>query len=294
MTFPIPSGTLIVTGAAGFVGSHVVDAARARGWRVEAWSRRRPAALAEGVAWQAYDLDSDLPELPADLAAVIHCAHDMSGSSPAIFDRNVNAARRLRAAALAVPGARFVFLSSQSAHPAALSFYGRSKRAIEQLMDSPRDLTIRSGFVIGGGGIYARIRESLAKLPATPLFYGGRQPLHTVWFDDLVEILLLGAERNLSGEWTVGVSPAVALRDFYAMILAADGLKKPLIPIPGGPAMVGLRLAERLGLKLPVTSENLLGLKALIPFDEEIARAPLPYRYVPTAEAVARAKAGDA
>lgn len=285
----VPSGSLVVTGASGFVGARLVRAARERGWNVEAWARRLPPASGDGIVWREWAFGEPPPRLPGDCAAVIHCAYEMGGAADlGLFERNVSAALRVREAALAQPRARFLFLSSQSAHRGALSAYGRSKQAIEDRMDSPRDFALKSGFVVGPGGIYARLRESLKRLPVTPLFYGGRQPIHPIWVGDLAALLLHAAENGTAGVAAAG-RPALPLREFYRLILEAEGLRRPMLPLPGEPFLPLFRLAERYGLRLPVNSENLLGLKALVSFDAEIARSPLPAAVVPVDEAIARA-----
>jgi nucleoside-diphosphate-sugar epimerase len=74
--------TLLVTGASGFLGAHVVAGALARGFNVRAGvratsDRTRLDQLAPGAATALLDLDSDaaaLAQALTDIDAVIHCA----------------------------------------------------------------------------------------------------------------------------------------------------------------------------------------------------------------------------
>src|SRR3954447_8742811 len=79
----MPDGPILVTGAAGFIGSHVVDALVARGYEVRAVDALLPAAhagrpdyLNPGAEWLIGDLrDPDLARRAvAGVSAVCHQA----------------------------------------------------------------------------------------------------------------------------------------------------------------------------------------------------------------------------
>jgi len=148
----------VVTGAAGFVGSHLVDALLAEGWQVVGVDRRPPAGnLAAALGHPEFTF------VPADLAGadltgplagadtVFHLAAipGVRGSWSDAFAEyvrsNVLATQRLLAAARTVGVGRVVYASSSSVYgdavgptpesrtPAPLSPYGVSKLAGEQL-----------------------------------------------------------------------------------------------------------------------------------------------------------------
>ncbi|HEY3740445.1 MAG TPA: NAD-dependent epimerase/dehydratase family protein [Bryobacteraceae bacterium] len=255
---------IVLTGADGFLGRHLADAFRAQGWDVAGLVRDPKGKSLSGqyfhYAFPA-DLDPAVSAEPADV--VVHCAFAMKEPREN-YHVNREAAAFLRRQ---FPAARFLFISSMSAHEAAESLYGREKLYIEHTLDPSRDLAIRPGFIIGAGGVFANLARSIRSLPAIPLFYGGRQPIQTVHIDDLCAAIVQAISLNLTGLLSYGEVEPVQLRDFYQAI--ANGLRvhRPLIPAPGGLALAALRTAEGLGLRLPMTSENLLGLKRLIEVD---------------------------
>ncbi|MFA6218305.1 MAG: NAD(P)H-binding protein [Erythrobacter sp.] len=130
--------TIALTGATGFVGQAVLDAAQHEGLSVRALARRMQATR-EGVEW----LDGSLSD-PASLAdlchgadAVIHVAGLTNTPDPAEFDvANVAGTQSLIAAAKATKARRFIFVSSLSAREPQLSHYGASKARAEALVEA--------------------------------------------------------------------------------------------------------------------------------------------------------------
>ena len=52
-------------------------------------------------------------------------------------------------------------------------------------------------------------------------------------------------------------------RRFYRELAALSGQRCRFVRLPGAPALLALRMTERLGLSLPISSDNLLGLKRM-------------------------------
>jgi NADH dehydrogenase len=270
---------IALTGADGFLGTHLSVEFRRRGWGV-AGLVRNPSEKPpppEGVHYFHYafpdQLDTTALDEPVD--ALVHCAYAMNVQS------QIN-----RQAAAFLQGQKtkqFLFISSMSAHPAAESHYGREKLYIESTLDPARDLSIRPGFIIGDGGVFANLARSIRKLPVVPLFYGGQQPIQTVHVDDLCAAIANAIELGVTGLVSYGELQPIPLREFYAAIAAGLAVRRPAIPMPGDLTFEALRIAERLGLRLPMTSENLLGLKRLIAVNvasdiERLGVTPRPMR----------------
>jgi NADH dehydrogenase len=150
--------------------------------------------------------------------------------------------------------------------------YGRTKHAAEELCDLERDLVLRPGLVLAreGGGLFGRMRDMVARLPAIPVFGGGAQVLQTVHADDLCQALLGALERERTGVLTVAEREGPTYRELLVEIAQRLGRRPVLVPVPFGPALVALRAAESLGLRLPVSSENLLGLRELRGVDVDV------------------------
>ena len=157
---------VLVTGAAGFIGSHLCDALIARGDEVlgvdsftEYYSPARKhanlnAALAAGLEFRRIDLTCDELDSVVEGVDVVYHLAGQPGVRPSwgeefelYAQRNVVATQRLLEATLRGGARRFVFASSSSVYghidsparesdpPAPVSPYGMTKAACEQLID---------------------------------------------------------------------------------------------------------------------------------------------------------------
>ena len=144
--------TLVVTGAGGYLGRHLVAAARASGWRVIAATRR---PIVADVEWLPYRLEDEIAaDAIPDRAVIVHLAAQTGAALDASIeqraaDRLIDAATRRHA--------RLVFVSSQTARADAPTPYGRTKAAIEARVVAAGGIAVRPGLVYGGspGGVYA-------------------------------------------------------------------------------------------------------------------------------------------
>ncbi|KQM18909.1 NAD-dependent epimerase/dehydratase family protein [Novosphingobium sp. Leaf2] len=140
-----PRPVIALTGATGFVGQAVLDAALGAGYAVRALTRRQQPARAN-VEWIGGDLANvaSLAELVKGAEATIHVAGVINAPDAAGFEAgNVTGTLNLIETAILKGVHRFVHVSSLSAREPDLSAYGASKaRAEKLLMSSPLDWTI--------------------------------------------------------------------------------------------------------------------------------------------------------
>lgn len=189
---------LAITGATGFVGSAVLDAALAEGHQVRALARRDQPARA-GVEWVRGDL-GDAPALAALVAgadAVIHVAGLTNTPDPAAFEAaNVTGTANVIAAMKGAGLRRLVFVSSLSARMPGLSAYGASKAKAERLVEaSGLDwTTVRPPGVYGPRDVDYLEMFRTARLGFVPLPPGGASSI--IHADDLARLLVALAAGN--------------------------------------------------------------------------------------------------
>jgi nucleoside-diphosphate-sugar epimerase len=189
---------LAITGATGFVGSALLDAALAEGHQVRALARREQAPRA-GVEWVRGDLGDTgaLAALVAGADAVVHVAGLTNTPDPAQFEiANVTGTAHVIAAMVEAGLRRLVLVSSLAAREPKLSAYGASKARAETLVEaSGLDWTIvRPPGVYGPRDVDYLEMFRTAKWGFVPLPPGGASSI--IHADDLARLLVTLAASN--------------------------------------------------------------------------------------------------
>ena len=244
---------LLITGASGYIGTRLVALAQSENHEVVA-ATRRPCR--DAVEWLAFNLDSRVPlTIPDDVDAVIHLAANTSANSDE-EDREVAAATMLLAATREA-GARFLFVSSQTARCDAPTSYGRVKWAIELRVLTAGGLVIRPGQVYGGAerGLFGTLVRLVRTLPLLPVFlpHPMVQPIHV---DDCARALLRLSTLPIIGPrvYRIGSREAVSFTAFLKAIARYRVRRfKLFVPVPGIVVRglihaLGARTSARLGL----------------------------------------------
>jgi len=238
---------LAVTGATGFVGSHLLDAALAAGHEVAALTRRgqQPRDRVDWIAGELHDRAA-LERLVTDADAVIHVAGVITGRTAAAFEKgNVEGTLAMLAAATAGGVRRFIHVSSLAAREPKLSLYGGSKaRAEDLVMGSGLDWAIvRPPAVYGPGDSETLELFRMAKRGVMLMPPNGR--VSVIHADDLARLLLAlaapQAPSNILIEADDGRPGGWSHREFARALGNAVGTKPVIVSSPG----ILLRLAAR-------------------------------------------------
>jgi UDP-glucose 4-epimerase len=247
----------LVTGGAGFIGSHVVDALVARGDEVyvlDDLSKGKAERVSPSARLHVADIrdpdavfDEARPELVCHLAAQADVR--VSVEQPA-FDAEVNALGTVRVLEAARRhDARVIFSSTggaiygecdapapETAERRPLSPYGTSKLAGEEYLATWNRLyesghvSLRFGNVYGprqephGEAGVVAIFMGLLHDGGTPTIYGdGRQTRDYVLVGDVVEAVLAAAAHSRGGVFNVGTGTETSVVELYDAIQVAAG-----------------------------------------------------------------------
>lgn len=260
--------TIAITGATGLVGGALCRHLAAAGYRVVALVRREDAALGSlaGVECRACALpDGVTEESLVGVSVLIHAAYPTRLRKLGEIRRiNEEGTRRLLDVSRRIGVEQFVLVSTTSAHEGAVSYYGRSKLMLEGWLDPSRDLVIRPGLVLAReGGLFCRIRDTVRRSRFIPVFGGGRQVIQTVHVQDLCLGFERAIERREVGRLTLAEPDGMGFRAFLRLVAERLGRRVTLVPAPIGLVLGMMQVVEALRLPLPVSSENLLGLRSL-------------------------------
>ena len=197
---------------------------------------------------------------------LIHAAYDWQSRKPEDIQRiNVDGSLALLEAAQTSEIKGVIFISSVSAFAGCRSFYGKGKLQVEQRVLSGGGLVVRPGMVFGDTrrGIFGTLTR-LAQVPILPVFDGGSQPMWTVHREDLAKVIsmLVCHEWSALPSRVIAVSAAqpTIFRDILKILGRAQGKRVAVFPVPSRLVFSFLRFSELLGIKLPITSDALVGL----------------------------------
>ena len=253
---------ILIFGAAGFIGSHLVRHAEKNGHDVVAFCRAGKVSGFAGAS-HIWALEDEVDEeVMAGADCAIHLAHDFNGVSGAQRTLKGTAAlvRQLQGAGVA----RQLIFSSYSAGPHSSSLYGRTKSALESdALGVDGVIIIRPGLVLGEGGLYGRIRSFVRLSPLVPLPDGGKGRVPVIEISRLcVQTLAIAAEDAASREHNLFEREPSTLRKIVLDAAGSFGREPWIVGIPSKLVLQMLRIASVLRLPLPVNADNLEGFLA--------------------------------
>lgn len=206
--------------------------------------------------------------------AVIHAAGVVRGSRQADFDRvNVAGTRALIAAVKSLdPPPRLLLVSSLAAREADLSWYARSKRQGEQLLEREADLDwliIRPPAVYGPGDremlpVFQAMARGIATVPGSP-----EARISLIHVDDLVTAIAACMDNENTRYQTLtacdGKDQGYNWHELAAIVGDSSGRQVRVWPVPGWLldtiAGLNLRLARLTGRAPMLTPAKLRELR---------------------------------
>ncbi len=274
MRYVIPSTAILITGGAGFIGSHLVDAVIEHVERVCVYDNLTSGSLENLSRWVADPRfvlrRNDLRSINAtdlkNYGTIFHLAANpdvrASAATPrSQYEQNVAATFALLESIRKADSVKtLVFSSSSTVYGDAsvvptpedyaplepVSVYGASKLACEALIAGYAHtygfnaIILRFANIVGPRGRHGAIFDFVQKLKADPrrleILGDGTQKKSYLYLDDLVEAVLLSLEKS-SGRvevLNVGSEDQIDVKSIAEIVIGEMGLSEVNLVLSGG------------------------------------------------------------
>jgi uncharacterized protein YbjT (DUF2867 family) len=250
------AGTVLVTGATGFIGKRLVRVLLEEGYSVRCLVRKPDILLPPGATAAKGDL---LEPLGLDAAfrgidTAYYLVHSMGGGRAGFERRDRQAAEYFTSAAEKGGVRRVIYLGGLGETGAGLSEHLASRMEVAQILKKGKFLTtvLRAAVIVGSGGAsYEMIKALVEKLPLmiTPRWVSTRcQPIAV---SDVIGYLVgcLKEERTAGDTFDIGGPEILSYRDMMERFGRIEGKTILILPVP----FLSLKLSSYwLGLFTPV------------------------------------------
>jgi uncharacterized protein YbjT (DUF2867 family) len=233
---------VLVAGATGFVGSHLVPVLVARGHRVRCLTRD-PGRAAGALPSSAEVVRGDVHD-PASLRVAMrgidvayYLVHSMEGSEFEFEERDRAAARNFASAVASTGVRRIIFLGGLGDEASQLSSHLRSRHEVGGILRGGLVpvTEFRAGLIIGAGSAsYTMLRQLVERLPVmiTPRWVDTRtQPIA---IDDIIRYLVAALDdaTDEGHIYEVGGPDIMTYRSMMQRYARARGMRRWMIPVP--------------------------------------------------------------
>lgn len=278
--------SIVVTGATGFTGSHLLRQLLARGVR--------PRCLVRATSDRSGLRDVDIVE--GDLGDEASLARAFEGASVLLNTASIGFGHgpAIVAAARRAGVSRAIFVSTTAIFT-TLNAKTKSVRmaAEEAIRNSGLQWTIIRPTMIYGTARdrnMVRLVRYLSRWPVIPVGGRGTHLLQPVHADDVARAILLALDHEVSigREYNVAGKTPLTFNQLIDIVAARLGKRVFKLHVPVAPVAAMLALAERAGLRLPVKAEQIRRLNEDKAFDYSDAARDLGYAPIAFEEGIAR------
>ena len=293
---------ILLTGASGFVGSHVAVALAAAGHRVRCATRKPDQAIAQHADRVWVELDLERPEtLPSALAgcdAAIYLVHGMDAGHDDYPVRERREAEAFAAAAASAGLARIVYLGGvMPAHGASRHLASRAQTG-EVLRGGPVEtIELRAAMIVGAGSAsWMMVRDLARRLPAMLLPRWLRNVSYPIAIEDVVAGIVAALALPASGSRILELPGPERIRhaDLLQRVALAMGHRRMMISVPVlTPRLSSYWIALVTRTSLAMAKELVEGVRHdLVPSGESLWQL-VPHRPMRLDDAIARALGDD-
>lgn len=287
---------ILVLGASGYIGQHLVTALSTQGHRVLAVARsieRLQKQNLPGVSCHSVDLNwpKELSVLLEGVDTLYYLVHSMGeGGDFIAHERQV--AMNVRDALLATPVRQIIFLSSLQAPEQEQSDHLRARQlTAETLRGANIPLTeLRAGIIVGAGSAaFEVMRDMVYNLPVLTPPRWVRSRTTPIALENLLHYLveLLNHPAQSHRVLEAAGPEVLSYQQQFEHFMRVSGRHRPLIPIPFPTRWISVWFLNVITSVPPTTAKALIqGLKHDLLADDAALRALIPQPLIPFDDAV--------
>ncbi|MCG8429155.1 MAG: SDR family NAD(P)-dependent oxidoreductase [Chromatiales bacterium] len=296
---------VLITGATGFIGSHIVQMLLNKGHQIVAVVRCRKALAQHWPEIEVIELDFAQTDNSTqwlkhlhNINTVINCVGIIREQGKQTFATlHTKAPMALFQACEQAKVEQVIQISALGAATTALSEYHRSKAAADSYLSTLNlnGVILKPSIVYGPGAKSTALFKGMVGLPITPLIDSGNQSIQPVHISDLVKAVERCIDSNTHGNGNIQhnievdvVGPApITIKALYQKLSHWLGFGEPRFF--SLPYSLSLRFADWLGFlgNTPITKETVQMLRAgntgsVTPFEQTFRFMPQPIDQVLT------------
>lgn len=290
--------TILVFGASGYIGQHLVSELSQRGYTVRAVARRieRLQKLQlPGVTCYSVDLEktTDVARLLNGVDTVYYLVHGM-GESKDFIKHERRVAENVRDALLITPVKQLIFLSSLQAPEHEQSPHLRARQLTADILRSAEVPVseLRAGIIVGAGSAaFEVMRDMVYNLPVLTPPRWVRSRTTPIALENLLFYLveLLNHPSPEHRVFEAAGPEELTYQQQFEHFMAVSGRHRPLIPIPLPTSWISVWFLNVITSVPPTIAKALIqGLKHDLLADDRALRALIHQQLIPFDEAVRR------
>lgn len=260
---------ILVTGATGFIGSHLVASLAAQGEQVRCLVRDRKKAekslpganveLVEGSTIRPETLNAVLEGIDTVVHAAFMTADRKESTGNHYNETNVTGTRNLVKSAQEAGVKRIIEISGLGTKPDKPGSYMQGRYLAEQAVkESTLDWTIIQPSVLFGKGapFIKGLSDLIASAPVVPLIGGGKIMFQPILVDDVVRVIehvLKEPEQTKGKTYTIGGPEYYSFSEVFDLLLKTMGKSRPKVYAPMPLVGIGAAVMEAVLPKPPLT-----------------------------------------
>ncbi|MDD3643693.1 MAG: DUF2867 domain-containing protein, partial [Candidatus Krumholzibacteria bacterium] len=294
------AGTILVTGARGYIGGRLVPELLARGYRVRRMVRGHARGFgdappgAEDVIADALDPGS-LDRALEGVDVAYYLIHSMRLGPREFAEADARAAANFRGAAARAGVRRIIYLGGLGDVRSELSRHLRSRMEVaRELQAGPVPATIlRAAIIIGSGSAsYEIIKNLVLRFPVILVPRWVRSRCQPVSIRDVIKYLVgsLETPETAGGSYDIGGNEVMTYREMMETVAGVLGRRRLFVFFPLASLRMFAYAASLLTpVPAPITISLLGGLKNDVICEDDRIRRLIPFEPISFRESLARA-----